>query len=447
MNVAAGPAFAPKSFGHADALRRVRAGHVAALAIRLFDEYGNDTCDAGQIVPTLTCVKPGGLLAPRVRVVPPKPPGTAALAFTPSTVGELLLAVTINGQDLPGSPFEVSVSAGDGAAPRSKLSGEGLLGTVVRRGGLKRSLRLETADVFGNDCCTGGADVKVWLRLADEGGRVGVSAFGAPVESDDIYSFGESSPSPCGRGRASASGEGTASSAAIHGSPANLTPRRPPSAAGAASAGGSSRTPTGSRPPSAAGRLVGSVVDRGDGTYDIEYKALPGEWLLVVEIGRRAVPPTPCSVVNVVDPAEEEERRAREEAERLRQQAELEAELRRQQDLEMEEKARQEAEARRLVEEELLRQAKKEDEKARKLAAQAAKKEMQEEEKRRRIVAALRREKETKERAEAALKAVLDEKQRQLEEAERRKKSWSKRTGGGFVVNFRANDGTKVEEV
>ena len=50
-------------------------------------------------------------------------------------------------------------------------------------------------------------------------------------------------------------------------------------------------------------------------------------------------------------------------------------------------------------------------------------------------MAQLKAEEETRRRAEAALKAVREEKARQAEEANRQK-MWSKRTGGGFVVNF-----------
>ena len=77
------------------------------------------------------------------------------------TVGQLQLAASLNGRELPGSPFEVQVAAGDPRASKSRLSGEGLLGTVVRRGGLKRCLHLELCDLFGNDCSQGGAAVKV----------------------------------------------------------------------------------------------------------------------------------------------------------------------------------------------------------------------------------------------------------------------------------------------
>ena len=57
------------------------------------------------------------------------------------------------------------------------------------------------------------------------------------------------------------------------------------------------------------------------------------------------------------------------------------------------------------------------------------------EEKRKRIMMQLKNEEETRRRAEAALKTVREVKRRQTEEANRQK-MWSKRTGGGFVVNF-----------
>ena len=64
--------------------------------------------------------------------------------------------------------------------------------------------------------------------------------------------------------------------------------------------------------------MKGTVVDRGDGTYALEYTALPGEWLMEVSLNGRNVQPTPCSIVNAADPSEEEERRAREAMERER---------------------------------------------------------------------------------------------------------------------------------
>lgn len=122
---------------------------------------------------------------------------------------------------------------------------------------------------------------------------------------------------------------------------------------------------------------MGTVVDRGDSSYDLEYRALPGEWLLHVEINGRAVPPTPCVVINAADPAEEVERLRKQaeleaelEAERLRKQAEREAEVEAELQRQAEERARAEQEARRQLEEELIRQARREDEKEHKMALQ-----------------------------------------------------------------------------
>ena len=91
----------------------------------------------------------------------------------------------------------------------------------------------------------------------------------------------------------------------------------------------------------------------------------------------------------------------------------------------------------RLIEEELVAAAKREDAKLRKAQEAAEKRERKEEEKKRKIIAALKREEETRKRAAAVLAEVQAEKERQLAEALKRKSSFSKRCGGGFVVNFK----------
>ena len=89
--VAAGPAAAGRSFARPEALASVRAGSAAALAVRCFDAFGNDACDAADVLAgELRRVGPAPLIdsrLPPVRARPPQPPGTAALMFTPSKVG------------------------------------------------------------------------------------------------------------------------------------------------------------------------------------------------------------------------------------------------------------------------------------------------------------------------------------------------------------------------
>ena len=390
------PAFAPCCWAHAVAVRTVAAGHSAGLVVRCFDEFGNDACDdSNDLVGRLARDGPATALQarlPQVRARAPEPPGTSVVVFTPSKAAEYTLDVSMNGMALPGSPFPITVTPSHAAAIASTLHGEGLVGAVVRRGGLERALELTCHDVYGNRCVAGGAEVTVSLDMVDA----------EPL----------SRPSSA----------------------------RPPSARtggrGGSSGGGGD---VGHRPtiPVAGGRLEGAVIDRGDGSYEMTYLALPGEWLLVVHLNGRAVAPTPCSIVNAADPSEEEERKAREAAERARQQQDAdEAEAAR--------LAAEEAEAERLadetrwkIEKELIAAAQREDEKLRRAAEAAVKRASQEDEKRRRVVAALKREEETRRRAQAALEEMQAEKARQVAEALRRKQMFSKRTGGGFVVNFK----------
>ena len=80
---------------------------------------------------------------------------------------KLELSTTMNGLPLSGSPFAIEVIAGDAAAIRCTLEGDGLLGAVVRRGGARRQLTLTTADVHGNACGGGGAVVSISLMKND----------------------------------------------------------------------------------------------------------------------------------------------------------------------------------------------------------------------------------------------------------------------------------------
>ena len=341
-----GAAYAPCCWAHSDAIRKIVAGRACGLVVRCFDEFGNDVCDdMNDLVGRLSRDGPATALQarlPPVRARPPEPPGSSVLMFTPTKAAEYLLEATMNGRPLPGSPFPITVQPGKAEAITSMLHGEGLEGAVVRRGGLKRTLELTSHDVHGNPCVEGGAEVSVSLRMID----------GAPLSR-----------------------------------PASARPN------GGSEGGGSS-----SRPASARGRLKGTVVDRGDGTYALEYTALPGEWLMEVSLNGRNVQPTPCSIVNAADPSEEEERRAREAMERERQQKEAEEAEAARRAAEAEEAARVADELRRRIEEELIAQAKREDEKLRKAAEKEDKQARKEDEKRKKIMAALRREEETRRR-------------------------------------------------
>ena len=411
ITVGAKAAHAPCCFAHAQAVRTVVAGCAAGLVVRCFDDFGNDACDDSNVLEgALSEERTGSALAmpsrlPRVRARPPEPPGTAVLMFTPHRVGELALAASMNGLPIPGSPFSITVVPGEPHAISSRIHGDGLQGAVVRRGGLARRLELTTYDVHGNLCTTGGAEVEVTLQKNDR------SPLSRPSSARPR--------SARGGGRNGGGGEQE-----YH----NDDDDDDNDDGDGAALG---------HPPPAMGRLKGSVHDRGDGVYELGYKALPGEWLLEVRVGGRPVPPTPCSICNVVDPAEEEERRAREEAERQRQQREAEeAEAARRAEEEAE-AARQAEEARLLIEEELVAAARREDEKLRKAREATEKRERQEEEKKRKIIAALQREEDTRKRAAAVLAEVQAEKERQLAEALKRKQTLSKRCGGGFVINFK----------
>ena len=380
----AGPAFAPRCHVHANGVANAVAGQVASLVVRCYDAHGNHACDdANLLVGTLIRTDATSLaLPPRlppVRARPPEPPGTSVLMFTPTKAATYQLEARMNGQPLPGSPFSVAVTAGDAAAVASSLTGEGLAGAVVRRGGLSRTLDLATSDVWGNRCQKGGADVQISLRLRD-------------MASQSRPQSAKASPADAME-------------------------------AGAASA----EAPL-------AGRLLGTVSDRGDGTYALGFKALAGEWLLEVTLNGRPVGPTPCSIVNVVDPSEEEERRAREEAERERQLLEAKLAEEAHRAAEEAEKVAVMEETRRRLEADLKAAAMREDEKERRAAATAERRAAQEEQKRRQVMAALRREEETRRRAQAALEEVQREKERQLVEALQRKKSFSKRCGGGLYA-------------
>lgn len=203
--------------------------------------------------------------------------------------------------------------------------------------------------------------------------------------------------------------------------------------------------PAGSLGVPASAKLAGTVTDVGDGTYTLEYTALPGEWVLEVRVEGACVSPTPCSICNVIDPAEEEERQAREAAERRRQEVEARAAEEASRAAEAAEAEAQRDELRRKIEGELRKAAIKADEREQRAAEAAARRAAMEEERRRRIMAALKREEETRRRAEAALAEVQAEKERQLAEALQRKVQFSKRTGGGFVVQFKPSPEEREE--
>ena len=446
----AGPAHAPNCYAYSDAIRTVVAGHVAALAVRCFDRFGNDACDAADVlVGGLTRDGPAMAIPPRlppVRAFAPQPPGTAALAFTPSTAMSLELAATMNGLPLQGSPFGITVVPGDAAAIKSKLEGEGLVGVVVRRGGLRRALTLTTRDVYGNECVRGGAAVLVALKKND------ASPLSRPSSARPASARGTQPPSGAGASPSRSGGRGPSEVRAARlaaGLPSMPMESRPSPAAEDAVHGDDEDDDVGADapPPAMGGSLQGSVIDHGNGTYAIEYLALPGEWLLEVNLDGRPVPPTPCSVCNVVDPAEDEERRAREEAERLRQAEEAEAAEAARLEAERLEKLRLEDEMRRRIEKEMLITARHEDERVRHQEEAAAKRAATDDERRKRVMAALRREEEARRRAEEAFAKVQEEKERQLAEALRRKTQFSKRCGGGFIINFKPEPKDEEEEV
>ena len=88
-----------------------------------------------------------------------------------------------------------------------------------------------------------------------------------------------------------------------------------------------------------------------------------------------------------------------------------------------------------------------EDERVRHQEEAAAKRAATDDERRKRVMAALRREEEARRRAEEAFAKVQEEKERQLAEALRRKTQFSKRCGGGFIINFKPEPKDEEEEV
>ena len=198
----AGPADAARSHAHGRGLTTAVAGRAAAAVVRAYDACGNETLDELLVTAQLRYLSyaPGNaaevalggggggggggfVLAPpprpRVHVGAPRPPGTVPLAFTPLRCGELEVAISLRAAPLAGSPFIVAVVPADAAALHCALSGAGLSGGVVRRGGETRGLSLRSYDAFGNRCTAGGAEVSLSLRPRDTGAGAGAGAAGS----------------------------------------------------------------------------------------------------------------------------------------------------------------------------------------------------------------------------------------------------------------------------
>ena len=185
-----------------EGLRSAVAGRAASFVVTCRDAFGNVVADASDAVllPALRHASTsaaaaaasaadggvsagggrdlfGGVRPPLVRVGELRPNGLFGLSYTPKLAGELALDLTLNGEALPGSPFAVTVVAGEPSAVRCMLRGEGLEGCAVPSTGVRRSLTLSVYDVYGNKCLDGNAIVVVELRALNSDGK----ASGAPL--------------------------------------------------------------------------------------------------------------------------------------------------------------------------------------------------------------------------------------------------------------------------
>jgi hypothetical protein len=79
--------------------------------------------------------------------------GTYKARYTPTVAGEYKISVTLDGEQLPGSPFLVNIREGGADPGMSTVTGEGLLDCAV---GEDRHFLVEAIDKFGNRISHGG---------------------------------------------------------------------------------------------------------------------------------------------------------------------------------------------------------------------------------------------------------------------------------------------------
>jgi hypothetical protein len=145
---------------------RLVAGEPIVLSVHAHDEYGSRLHRGGDVFD----VKLGGRAEIVGRVVDNQD-GTYTASFTPTLSGSYMLAVSNQGRAVQSSPIAVEVQPAASRASHSYVVNSASCRALqVAVAGEQGTFRVQTADEFGNDCCTGGDSVAI--VLLKEGKRV-----------------------------------------------------------------------------------------------------------------------------------------------------------------------------------------------------------------------------------------------------------------------------------
>jgi hypothetical protein len=239
--------------------------------------------------------------------------GTYALRCTAKQVGTHFLFVDVNGSALASSPFEMQVLAGSADASTSRLS---VLDTHTMVAGELVRLVLEARDKHGNKRAVGGDDVtfevdgmsELRMQTTDSGNGTYLLSFvsskacthsiRASINGQVLPDAVEVDVQPASTHAAHCSAEGEAVNRAVAGQTSKFVVRTTDHLGNKRQSGGDLVKAE----LHGASMISATVVDRADGTYEVEYCCTKsGEYALVVTVGSAPILGSPFAVSVVPD--------------------------------------------------------------------------------------------------------------------------------------------------
>lgn len=176
------------SSAHGDGLVAATVGEPAQFAIAAMDSQGNrvrpaDGATVGVSVVLSPFLLPGAQLVPIAASVVFDPArGEFIVTYTPTAAGQLTISVSVGGQPVACSPFQLNATAGPADSLASTLAGGGTVGGVV---GMPMRITVIARDANGVRRTTGGDSVRAALSVV---GQAAVPL--APTDNGDgTYTF------------------------------------------------------------------------------------------------------------------------------------------------------------------------------------------------------------------------------------------------------------------
>jgi hypothetical protein len=154
VKVEPGKATAGNTVASGDGLKRVVAGETGHFTVQTKDANNNNLTKGGDAI----AGKLSGAANDVAVTVKDNSNGTYAGSYVPKIAGDYKLDVTYAGASIQDAPFKVQVVPAAPSAANTEAHGDGIKAANTDA---PAKFKIQTKDAFGNNCVSGGADIKV----------------------------------------------------------------------------------------------------------------------------------------------------------------------------------------------------------------------------------------------------------------------------------------------